>query len=64
MYDNLQLCKGSQLNDGVRDNDGVEGFRAAHPDRYQRFELLRRQNAVVLDSLEGFGPVDRDRLPG
>ena len=60
----MQLFEGRQLNDGISDNDGVEGLWVAHPGRYQRFDPFRRQNAVVLDSLEGFGPVGRDCLSG
>ena len=62
MHENVQLVEGLQVNDGCRDEAGIKGCRVAHPGGDQRFGHRRSQDPVVLDALEGLGPIGGDGL--
>ena len=62
MHENLHLVEGLQVNDGLRDDEGLKGLRVTHPGGNQRFGHRRRQDPVVLDTRQGLGPIGGDGL--
>jgi len=56
----MQLAEDLQGNDGLRANVGIKSGRVAHPRGNQYFGHRRRQHPVVLDTLQGLGPIGSD----
>jgi len=62
VHENVQVVESLQGNDGLRNEEGIKGLRVAHPSRDQCFGHRRGQDPVVLDPVEGLGPIGGDSL--